>query len=132
MRVRKCYPGRAIVVFSSEAKDFSRGAKNDEILFFPLETKRTTCFLKNFIAICQIFTRPTSTPSPFDAHNCVYRPIEICSTHFSRGGEKISREALQLRACGYSIVNAREFMSGISLRFKLHVQVGDNKIQTCI
>jgi len=46
MRVGKCYPGRAIGVFSSEAKDFSREAKNDEILFFPLETKKTSFLLK--------------------------------------------------------------------------------------
>ena len=32
---------------SSEAKHFSRGGgKNDEILFFPLETKKTTFLLK--------------------------------------------------------------------------------------
>jgi len=46
MRVGKCYPGRAIAVFSSEAKDFYREAKSDEILFFPLETKKTTFLLK--------------------------------------------------------------------------------------
>jgi len=28
--------------FLSEAKDISRGGQNDEILFFPLETKKTT------------------------------------------------------------------------------------------
>jgi len=47
MRVGKSYPGRAIVFFSSEAKDLSRGGgKNYEILFFPLETKKTTFLLK--------------------------------------------------------------------------------------
>jgi len=46
MKVGKCYPGPEIVVFSSEANDFSRGAKNDETLFFPLETKKTTFLLK--------------------------------------------------------------------------------------
>jgi len=44
MRVEKCYPGWAIAVFSSEAKDFSREGQNDE--FFPLETKKTTFLLK--------------------------------------------------------------------------------------
>ena len=46
MRVGKCYPGRTIAVFSSEAKGFSRVAENDEILFFPLETKETNFLLK--------------------------------------------------------------------------------------
>jgi len=47
MRVGKCYPGRPVVDFSSEAKPFFYwGAKNDEYLFFPLETKKTTFLLK--------------------------------------------------------------------------------------
>jgi len=35
-----------MVVISREAKDFSGGDQNDEILFFPLETKKTTFLLK--------------------------------------------------------------------------------------
>ena len=35
-----------ILVFSSEAKDFSRGGKNDDIVLYPLETKKTTFLLK--------------------------------------------------------------------------------------
>ena len=46
MTVGKCYPGREIVVFSSEWRIFLGEAKNDEILFFPLETKKITFSLK--------------------------------------------------------------------------------------
>jgi len=64
MRVGKCYPGRAIAVFSSEAKDFYREAKSDEILFFPLETKKTTFLLKLWHENVNFFEGPL-LPLPF-------------------------------------------------------------------
>jgi len=42
MTVEKCYPGRAMVVFSSEAKDFSMGG--GMMVFFPIENTKTTFF----------------------------------------------------------------------------------------
>jgi len=43
------------VDFSREAnKIFPWEAKSGEISFYPLETKKTTCFAENLIEICQI------------------------------------------------------------------------------
>ena len=89
MRVGKSYPGRAIVFFSSEAKDLSRGGgKNYEILFFPLETKKTTFLLKIWYENDKFFQGPFY-PSPFDPHCCVYRPITSLG---HQGGEEFSEK----------------------------------------
>ena len=52
---------------------FSKGAKNGEILFYPLETKKTAFFGENFIGKCHISKSmeghgPPAPPS--DGHVC--------------------------------------------------------------
>ena len=55
--------------------------------YFSTRNKENNLFAKNLTGKCQNFTRPTSTPSPFDAHYCVYRPITSLG---HQGGEEFS------------------------------------------
>jgi len=109
-RVGKCYPGRAIVVFPSEAKDFSRGGQNDEILFFPLETKKTTFLLKINRKMSNLSKAPFY-PSPFDAHYCVYRPIT--SLGHQRGEEFSERRNKCFKPCPIFLNTFNAFFQGV-------------------
>jgi len=54
-RRKDFFQGRALAdFFTGNRKDFSRGAKSDEILFLLLEINKTTLFAKNVIEKFQI------------------------------------------------------------------------------
>lgn len=84
--------------FSGVANQISRGGQNDEISFYPLQTKRTTFFAKSLIGKCQILKSrrvkaPTASFSNAHAQNSVsciiilsYLFWECCRE--SEGGEK--------------------------------------------
>ena len=69
---------------TNNQKDFSRGVKNGEIWFYPLETKKTTFFVENLMGKCYI-SKSRGTKAlpclPSDAHDKVpdRYPRQNCS-----------------------------------------------------
>ena len=85
MRIGKCYPGRAIVVFQVKRRIFLGEAKNDEI-FFPLETKKTTFSLKIWWENVKFFQGPLLPITFRRSSLCIQAPNQLGH----HGGEEFS------------------------------------------
>jgi len=77
------FPGGANGRFPKDSQRFFQaGAKNGEILFFPLETKKTTFFTKNVIGKCDFkIPRQPPLPTPMCATDYIVSGLQVATRH---------------------------------------------------